>query len=81
MGSSPDCGEPFASYAESYSDAEWREREGPLGILGLSAALKVGLRAYERQLVAEARRQGSVQWPGGPGGWAQLTGGAFTAAC
>jgi hypothetical protein len=52
--------EPFASYAASYADADWRARSGPLGILRLSDPLKVGLRAYESQLVAEARKQGAT---------------------
>jgi hypothetical protein len=50
----------FLSHTRFYSDANWRERQGPLGILRLSDALKVGLRAYESQLVVEARRQGAT---------------------
>jgi hypothetical protein len=52
--------EPFASYAASYADADWRERVGPLGILALGELLRSALRVYERQLVIEARREGAT---------------------
>jgi hypothetical protein len=52
--------EPFARYARSYGNPDWREREGPLGILKLGGPLKDALRSYEGQLVAEARKKGAT---------------------
>jgi hypothetical protein len=49
---------PLAAYLNSLTDADYRARIGPLGMLRLLSATRIALRAYERQAVSAARAEG-----------------------
>lgn len=50
---------PLDDYLRSALRARYRQRVGPLGLLRLLEPIRIGLRAYERQLVAQARSDGA----------------------
>lgn len=56
--------EPLKSYLESLVDPKrappYARRAGPLGMLRLLDPIETAMRAYERQLVAEALRSGAT---------------------
>jgi hypothetical protein len=51
--------EPLASYLESFKP-KYANRAGPLGMLRLLDPIATAMRAYERQLVAEALKDGAT---------------------
>jgi hypothetical protein len=53
---SPDA--PLDSYLASFQDEGYRARVGALGMLRLLDPTRTALRAYEGQLVAQARTEG-----------------------
>jgi hypothetical protein len=50
---------PLDDYLKSALSVTHRRRVGALGMLRLLEPLRIALRAYERQLVAQARREGA----------------------